>query len=219
MNVLIGHFTKHWRRAEAWQQRYARDAHGATAIEFAILAVPFLAILFAILELALIFFTGAIMTQAISDTGRMVRVGSFQGCGSASEFKALVCNRMKNMMNCQANLRVDLFTASDFQSVVMTDPGMSGLDPDDEDSEIEDGEFADTNAGEPVVLRGTFYYPLALPPVITRLENLSGSGRHVISVSTAFRNEPFPENDTCNSSILDEIDDVLDGAGDLVAGL
>jgi len=208
--IRTGFFARNWKRARNLQARYGTDSDGATAIEFAMVSVPFLAIIFGIIELALVFFTGSVLTQAISDTGRLVRVGSFQGCGQAAEFKSLVCARMKNMMNCNANLRVDLVTASNFQSVTMEDPGASGLDPDDDEQEIEEGVYTETGPGEPVVLRATFYYPLVLPNAMTRLENMSGSGRRVITASTAFRNEPFPAGAACNSSISDELEAIVD---------
>lgn len=193
------------RRLRGLRRRYKSESDGATAIEFGIVALPFLGLVFGILELALVFFTGAVLTQAMSDTGRLVRVGAFQGCGANAEFKALICSNMSNLMNCQANLRVDLTTANSFQSVTLADPGLSGLDPDDDDVEIEDGLYQDTSAAEPVVLRGTFYYPLALPNFMTRLESIPGSGRHVISVATAFRNEPFPAGTTCSQSVADQL--------------
>ena len=208
MSVRTGHFARYWRRAVAFQARFVDDTDGATAVEFGIVAIPFLAIIFAILELALVFFTGAVLTQSMSDTGRLVRTGQFQGCGKIDEFKALVCDGMSNLMDCESNLRLDLATAGSFQSVTMPDPGMSGLDPDDEDKKIQNGTYEETGPAEPVVLRGTFYYPLALPNFMTRLENVAGSGRHVITVATAFRNEPFPGGGSCNKTLLDQIQEI-----------
>lgn len=207
----IGHISSLLRHLRGVRRRYRGDAEGATAIEFAIVALPFLGLIFGILELALVFFTGAVMTQAMSDTGRLVRVGAFQGCGSATEFKAIVCDKMSNLMNCNANFRIDLTTASGFQTIALSDPGLSGLDPDDDEAEINDGTYVDTGPSEPVVMRGTFYYPLALPNFMTRLESIPGSGRHVISASTAFRTEPFPLGTSCNSSVSDDITRLVGG--------
>lgn len=207
----MGHISSTLRRLRAVRRRYRNDAEGATAIEFAIVALPFLGLIFGILELALVFFTSAVMTNAMNDTGRLVRVGSFQGCGSASEFKALVCDKMSNLMDCKANLRIDLTTASGFQAITLPDPGMSGLDPDDEDAKIVDGTYENTGPSAPVVMRGTFYYPLALPNFMTRLESVPGSRRHVISATTAFRTEPFPSGSSCSQSVSDRITALADG--------
>lgn len=211
MTGSIGHISASLRRLRVIRRRYRADAEGATAIEFAIVALPFLGLIFGILELALVFFTGAVMTQAMSDTGRLVRVGSFQGCGNASEFKAIVCDKMSNLMNCEANLRIDLSTANRFQTITLPDPGLSGLDPDDDDAEINDGTYVNTGPSEPVVMRGTFYYPLALPNFMTRLESIPGSRRHVISASTAFRTEPFPIGTSCDPSVSDQLTKLAGG--------
>lgn len=211
MTGSTGHISARLRRLRVVRRRYRSNAEGATAIEFAIVALPFLGLIFGILELALVFFTGAVMTQAMSDTGRLVRVGAFQGCGNAAEFKALVCDKMANLMNCEANLRIDLTTASGFQTITLPDPGLSGLDPDDEDAEIVDGTYVNTGPSEPVVMRGTFYYPLALPNFMTRLESIPGSRRHVISAATAFRTEPFPAGTSCDPTLADRITKLVDG--------
>ena len=193
--------SEYMKRARQLYRRYRRDTEGATAVEFGIVAVPFLALLFGILELALIFFIGAAMSQSVSDTGRLVRFCAFQGCGQASEFNALVCDGMKDLMGCQKNLRIDLMTGSDFQSVSIVDPGDGGLDPDDPDKDVDDGTYANTGPSDPVILTATFYYPMALPNFMTRLESIPGSGRHVITATTAFRNEPFPSGATCSPTL------------------
>lgn len=171
-------------------------------MEFGLIIIPFLMMIFAIIELALIFFVGSVMSNAVSQAGRTVRVGSFQACGGAAEFKQLVCQNMSNLMNCQANLRIDVQTASSFEDIDLPDPGMSGLDEDDDgdgedNTEADDGTYQDAPAEQPVIVRGVFYYPLAMPGGFTRLENVPGSGRHRISATTAFMTEPFPTGASC----------------------
>jgi hypothetical protein len=60
-------------------------------------------------------------------------------------------------------------------------------------------------------MRGTFYYPLALPNFMTRLESIPGSRRHVISSTTAFRTEPFPAGSTCDPSLSAKISELTGG--------
>lgn len=212
MTASVSDFMRRLRRL---RRRYREETDGATAVEFGIVAIPFLALVFGILELALIFFIGSAMSQSVSDTGRLVRVGAFQGCGKAAEFKALVCDGMKGLMGCENNLRIDLMTASSFQSVKIVDPGDGGVDPDDDDKAVDDGTFATTGPSDPVILKATFYYPMALPNFMTRLESIPGSGRHIITSTTAFRNEPFPAGSTCNTSLVNRI---KDAAGDVAGG-
>lgn len=195
-------------RAVFGRSGFGRNTDGSTAVEFALVALPFFGLIFAILEMALVFFTGSVLAHAVSDTGRTVRVGQFQGCGGVAEFKQLICARMHNLMGCEDNLRVDLVTSTGFRSISMPNAGLSGLDqpgPGGGDPEIDDGTYTDTSAGDPVGLRAIFYYPLVLPPQLTRLESIDGSGRHVLVFSTAFRNEPFPDNATCDPDISAEL--------------
>jgi len=101
--------------------RYKDAKDGATAIEFALLALPFFALLFAILELAIIFFISSTMTHAVSEAGRKIRTGNFQNC-SQDQFKALVCAEMVGLGNCEERLRLDVVTNSNFSSVSLPPP-------------------------------------------------------------------------------------------------
>ncbi len=191
------------RRIQAAVSRFTREDHGASAIEFAILAVPFLALIFAILELALLFFTASVLSHAVSDTGRLLRVGALQGCGGGPDFKALVCDSMHNLMDCENNLRIDVESEPSFQTVTFEEP--EGPDSDDPDNAVPPGNWTETTAGDPVVIRATFYYPLMMPGQISRLENVKGSGRHMLVASTAFRNEPFPVSNECSQTVQDRL--------------
>ena len=59
-------------------RRFTRHQKGAAAVEFALVATPFLALLFAIIESALVFFAGQMLESAASDAGRMIMTGQAQ---------------------------------------------------------------------------------------------------------------------------------------------
>ena len=50
-------------------RRFARAQDGAAAVEFALVAAPFLALIFAILETALVFFAGQTLEAAVCRSG------------------------------------------------------------------------------------------------------------------------------------------------------
>lgn len=180
-------------------RRYFKNREGTAAIEFAILAIPFFMLLFAILELAIVFFINSTLNHAVSEAGRQIRTGSFQSCGTQATFKQLVCNNMSGLGNCEKRLRIDVVSGSDFGSVSLPVPG----DPPPEDpsdpsaSDIPNGDWVNTVASQPVVIRGLYYHKLVLPPQLTRLENLDGRGIRVLGAMTAFKNEPFPAPGAC----------------------
>jgi len=179
-------------RYRYWLNKFKKDKEGATALEFAILAVPFLALLFSIIELAVVFFLGSSLTHAMNESARDIRTGEFQGsCGGAAEFKTAVCDKM-SIGSC-GNLRIDVVSSPsgrfvpDLLPPIVTDPDPSnpGQPQRPPDSYIQ------TQARSVVVVRAQYYHKLAFPGQFTRLANQPGNHR-IITTSTAFRNEPFP---------------------------
>ena len=150
-------------------RRYKKNKDGATAIEFALLAIPFFSLLFAILELSIIFFISSTLSHAVSETGRQIRVGNFQNCGQAA-FKAAVCTRMTGVGNCD-RLRIDAITQSTFSTITLPDiPAPPLAQPGVPNPPIPNGVFTagiDATPGVPVVVRATSvsYTHLTLPTI------------------------------------------------------
>jgi len=194
------------RHALRFAKRFKNDEDGATAIEFAFVALPFFALLFGILELAVIFFINSALVHATSEAGRIIRVGNFQNCGAQDEFRALVCENMNNMNNCSRNLRIDVVKGDSFSDIEFLDFDL--VEPLEQDPVTGDtvipqtanGQFDQTVAGDTIVVRSVLHYRLALPPLLTRLDSPRGSGGRTMIATTAFRNEPFPVQTQCNSS-------------------
>ena len=173
-------------------KRFQSANEGATAIEFAFLAIPFFMLLFGILELAIIFFISSTLSHAVGEAGRLIRVGSFQSCGQAA-FKEAVCSRMNAIGSCDKNLRLDVVSDASFSNITLIAPPPPPVAPSGAPAPpVPNGEYDSTVAGDPVVVRALFYHKLLLPTQLTRLENVPGSGTRVVTSTTAFRNEPFP---------------------------
>lgn len=192
------------RHALRFAKRFKNDENGATAIEFAFVALPFFALLFGILELAVIFFINSALVHATSEAGRIIRVGNFQNCGAADEFRELVCENMNNMNNCSRNLRIDVLSGDSFKEITFDD--IDPIKPLEQDvngnrviPQVDNGTFIQTVAGDTIVVRSALHYRLALPPLLTRLDSPRGSGGRTMIATTAFRNEPFPIQGQCNS--------------------
>ncbi len=183
-------------RLRAKQYRDNRD--GTAAIEFGLLAIPFFMLIFGIIELAIILFINSTLNHAVSEAGRQIRVGNFQACSggtSAEKFKDMICSEMSGLGNCDQRVRVDVKTATSFAGITL--PAES--DPADASETIGNGTVDSTSGGDPVVARAIYYYPLALPAALTRLETTSGTGVRKLVATTAFRNEPFSTPGTCPS--------------------
>lgn len=192
------------RHALRFAKRFKRNEDGATAVEFAFVALPFFALLFGIMELAMVFFVNSALVHATSEAGRLIRVGNFQACGGQDEFKAIVCENMKGMANCWKNVRIDVVEGTSFKTIAL--PAIPDVEPRDPDQtgadavpQTPNGVYNTNASGDTMVIRSVLHYRLALPPLLTRLESPKGSGARTMVATTAFRNEPFPASGSCDS--------------------
>ncbi|MEZ5775111.1 MAG: TadE/TadG family type IV pilus assembly protein [Hyphomicrobiaceae bacterium] len=171
-----------------------RDDNGFTAVEFAMVIGPFLALLFAIMEVALLYFGTFSVENAMEQAARKIRTGEAQTAGfNTSDFKDEVCSKLPAFMDCDSRLFVDVRSFDDFASAAAVP-----LNPIDDEGEFRPGSqnFSMGDGSEVVLV--TVYYNWQLfasfPNLGLGLGNVK-AGRHqgnrVIIASTAFRNEPF----------------------------
>jgi Flp pilus assembly protein TadG len=159
---------------------------GAAAVEFAMVSLPFFALLFAILETALIFFAGQTLQAAAGDVGRLVMTGQAQTANySAADFKNQVCARIYGLFNCQSGMTVDVKNYSNFGSVDTTSPTTNGA-------------FDSTKAGYSLGGPGciqvvTLYYqwPVYVPMLGL---NYLGTNSRLLQATSVFKNEPYGTN-------------------------
>ena len=177
--------------------RFARHQDGTAAIEFALVAVPFLALLFAILETALVFFAGQTLETAASDSARMIMTG--QGANwSVSDFQTQLCGTTQNptpitaMFNCQ-NIAISVQTYSTFAGA---GAGASTAPP-VTNGNIDPSKMPFSPGGPKCIEVVQLYYQW---PIYVSLlsDNLANFGTDRLLVATAvFRNEPYATGGSC----------------------
>ena len=167
-------------------RRFRRDESGTSAIEFGIVALPFLVLLFAIIETSLVFFSGQVLETAVSDSARLILTGQAQAGGlNQTTFKNAVCERITGLLDCANGIYVDVRTFSTFGSINFNPPL-------DADGKLKPGDFIyqPGGAGEIVVVRLFYQFPISVPKLIPSLINMYGD-KHLLIATAAFRNEPF----------------------------
>src|SRR6266849_2662091 len=93
---------------------FARREDGAAAVEFAIVAAPFIALLLACVQTALAFFAGQVLESAVADASRQIMTGTAQNANlDQAGFNSVVCGKIQALFNCNG-LMVDVQTASSF---------------------------------------------------------------------------------------------------------
>ena len=113
-----------WRR-NSFLHWFASDRKGATAVEFGLIAVPFLGLLLATFDLGLSFLVERNLDAAVQNAARQIRTGDMQAAGVVTA-KAFVSNYvcgtsglMSTIVDCSM-LIVDVRTASAFTGNDMT---------------------------------------------------------------------------------------------------
>ncbi|WP_162244744.1 TadE/TadG family type IV pilus assembly protein [Aureimonas sp. Leaf454] len=162
--------------------RFRRDRQGVAAIEFALLALPFFTIIFAILETGLVFLAELTLDQAVDQVARTVRTGEAQKAGmTEAQFKQAICDKVSFLLSCP-KLKIDLSVYANFASIPAPSPSGS----------VDSSGFGVHMAGGETISALRVYYNW---PIYTDLMRkylaTSGDGTQLLYSVAAFRTEPF----------------------------
>jgi Flp pilus assembly protein TadG len=165
-----------------------RRQDGSVAVEFGLIAAPFFALIFAIMETAVVFFAGQALETAAADSSRLIMTGQAQTQGfNAAAFKTAVCGRIFGLFDCQNGVSVDVQTFTSFNNISLTNP----IDA--------NGNFQNNFSYQPggpgsiVVVRLFYQYPVYVSLLGFNLANVNG-GKRLLAATAAFRNEPYAAN-------------------------
>jgi len=169
--------------------RFVRKQDGAAAVEFSLVALPFFALTFAILETALVFFANQTLQAAAGDAGRLIMTGQAQTANySADDFKTQVCNRIYGLFNCSSGMTVDVKTYSNFGSVNNTAPVSNG--------QFNSNQTGYTLGGPSCIQVVTLYYQWPIYVPLLQLSNLNGNN-YLLQATAVFKNEPYSSSGGC----------------------
>lgn len=176
-----------------FRRRLVKNESGATAVEFALVAIPFLALLAGIIELGLLFMGSVTLDNALQKTSREIRTGERQTGASAgssakelqrTEFRDAICANMGFMeADCKAKLSIDVRTVTSFQDINLTNPIKAGV--------FDAGtlKFETGTAGSIVMVTGYYRWTMVMPMMNQALQRLPGET--LLTSVVTFRNEPF----------------------------
>lgn len=180
-----------WSQARVLAHRRARelgkDTSGTTAIEFAMVGIPFLMLLFGIISVGLYFFTTFTLENAVEEAARLIRTGQAQESGmTAAQFKDEICTRVPRFVDCNGKLRVNVQKFTGFGSITATsctDTGGNLIDP-------ASTAFQPGASGDIVLVTVCYEWELGGKMPYLRLGNMS-NGSALIQAATTFKTEPY----------------------------
>ncbi|CAN7732245.1 pilus assembly protein [Bosea sp. LjRoot9] len=175
-------------------RRFKRSQGGATAVEFAIIATPFLMLLAAILETALMFWTSQVLEEGVAQASRALLTGQSQTLyksavagANATAFKNAICANGPGLIDC-SKVTIDVRSYASFASA---NTGTAASNPVSGGALNTSGYgFTQPLPGQIVVVRAVLEYQLIFTQWSSALANL-GSGKRAIVASATFRTEPF----------------------------
>ncbi len=173
--------------------RIVSSEDGAAAIEFSLVAAPFLALLVALFQTALVFLAGRELDAAVLAASRSIMTGRAQNSNmTQAQFADLLCQNTYALFNC-SNFMINVQNSPSFSSASTADP-ISGVNsqgqPLNSSGTAINWSYSPGGPGDVVVVQVMYEWPLVLGPLGFNLSNLSNGNRLLMSTAV-FKNEPY----------------------------
>jgi Flp pilus assembly protein TadG len=187
----------------------ARSRDGSAAIEFALLAIPYFMVIFAILETFIAFAGEELVSNAVDTMSRKMRTGqiTYNLGRTATDkdrtaFRQAFCNEISVLIKCStteaatpSKLWIDVQSFATFAAIPTTIPRLSTSDP---NSDLKTADFKYTPGGTGTINMVRAYYRWQvitdiIRPYITTVHPADGSSSYFLIIATAaFQNEQYP---------------------------
>ncbi|MGO8907724.1 MAG: TadE/TadG family type IV pilus assembly protein [Bradyrhizobium sp.] len=177
--------------AKSVLRRFRRSRRASAAVEFALVAPVFFALLFAIIETGIMFFANQVLETMAQDAARQVLTGQAQtnpSIKTLQDFEAAICPPLpapQPLLFTCANIFVNVQSYTQFSSVTINnmidangnfDPSTLGYNP--------------GGPGSIVVVQLFYKWPLFVTGLGYNIANLSGNQRELMATAV-FQNEPY----------------------------
>jgi Flp pilus assembly protein TadG len=164
-------------------RRFSKNRKGSAAVEFALVAPVFCALLFAILESGIIFFADQYLETITQDGARMILTGQAQnGSYTQAQFQSYVCSQVVALFNCN-NIYVNVQSFSSFETLTATCPISNG-------TFVNQMQYNPGGPGSVVIVQLFYQWPQIVTGLGYNITNLN-NGTRLLCATAAFRNEPF----------------------------
>lgn len=180
---------------------------GAAAVEFALVAMPFLALAGASLEAGMTYFGQEMLQQAVTDAGRQIYTGQFQTNNSGKTDATTLLNNFRTAMcypggkarvtifSCD-NVRLSITKAVSFDAATPVQP--IAVDPKtgllDWNSSFPS--YTCARANDVVVIQAAVDIPVYFPLLGSAYATLPNR-RRLLQAATVFQVEPFNSTAAC----------------------
>jgi Flp pilus assembly protein TadG len=173
-------------------RRFRRNRRGSAAIEFALVGPMFFALLFAIIETALVFFAGQVLETGVQNAARQIFTHQLQDSGlttaqALAKFKQDLCDNVSALLSCPLDVDVRYFQPG--TPITISNP-VDAAGHYDSSNLV----FQVPPAGSPatIVVRGFYQWPLFVTGLGYNIANIHGvdGNKFLLAATAAFHVEP-----------------------------
>lgn len=168
--------------------RWFRDCRGATAVEFAQIAIPFIFMIVAIIELALFFAAANMLESSVNESARLIRTGQLQKMTERPHeeiFREAICGRLMVLVDCNnVDLEVVAIEGTNFSQAYDLEPVY------DEYGRMVPREFSAGGADDIVLVRVAYRYQLRTP-IFSNLFSREEDKTIPLLSTVVMRTEPY----------------------------
>jgi Flp pilus assembly protein TadG len=169
-----------------------RDRKGSTAVEFALVAPPFIALMLSTFEVGWFYFAASQVDAATIATARLVRTGQVQEAGfDKQDFFNAVCPTVQVFGDCDETLTVEVTVFNSFAELAADNAPV--VCSNDALADIADLSYTPGTDNSIVRLRVCLLYKTLNPTIGVNVSETADGKRRVFG-SYIFQNEPFSRN-------------------------
>jgi Flp pilus assembly protein TadG len=164
--------------------KWVRKKDGTTAIEFSLMAIPYIMLTLGIIELSLMYASASLLEGATGSAARLVRTGQIQQAGGDPEqmFRDAVCNYATVLIHCN-DIKIEVLQMNSYADYESMAPQY------DEDGNLDPQGFSPGGSNDRVLIRVAYRYQM-LTPFVGPL--LSGADGGTLFMSTiVLQTEPY----------------------------
>jgi Flp pilus assembly protein TadG len=165
--------------------RYRKKEDGSTAVEFAIVGVPFVFAIIGLVEVSLMYTANSLLQNSTSSAARLIRTGQVQQNQSDPEamFRDELCRVASTFLNCN-RVQYEVITLSGFGDVDTVPPVI------DQNGNLVSQGFNPGGVGDVVLIRTVYLFPLMTPFIGLLLADSPGQTKFMMSASV-LQTEPY----------------------------
>ena len=168
-------------------RRFRRSRRGSAIVQFALIAPVFFALLFAIIETAVMFFASQVLETITQESARMILTGQAQTLSyTQAQFQSYVCSQIPAALFSCSGIQVDVESTAPNTAFPLALPSWI----DSNGNLITNVQYNPGGPGSIVKVTVLYQWPIFVTNLGYNITNMSGNKRLLMAVA-AFQNEPY----------------------------